>query len=90
MNRTPRLGRLYLHTTFLERRPGMAKRSSEWNTLITAIETAGWAYRPCKRGLYVYPSDRTRRPVTLPGTPGEFRSLCNARAQLRRAGLTGI
>ncbi|MFD5808834.1 hypothetical protein [Rhodococcus aetherivorans] len=68
----------------------MAHRSSEWNALIAAIDEAGWTYRPCKHGLYVYPADRTVRPVTLPGTPGGYRSLCNARAQLRRAGLVGI
>lgn len=68
----------------------MANRSREWNTLLIAIDTAGWTYRPCKHGLYVYPADRTTRPVTLAGTPGGFRSLANARAQLRRAGLVGI
>lgn len=68
----------------------MARRSSEWNTLVSAIENAGWKCRPCKHGLYVYPADRTHRAVTLSGTPGEFRALNNARAQLRRAGLTGI
>lgn len=68
----------------------MAKRSSEWDTLITAIENAGWSSRPCKHGLHVYPADSTLRPVTLPGTPGGCRSLVNARARLRRAGLVGI
>lgn len=68
----------------------MARHSSEWTILIDAIEDAGWTYRPCKHGLYVYPADRTHRPVTVPGTPSEFRSLRNTRAQLRRAGLVGI
>lgn len=68
----------------------MTKRSREWDTVIKAIATAGWSYRPCKHGLYVYPADRALRPVTVAGTPGEFRSLANTRAQLRRAGLSGI
>lgn len=68
----------------------MANRSREWDTVIKAIAAAGWSYRPCKHGLYVYPADRTVRPITVAGSPGEFRSLANTRAQLRRAGLAGI
>lgn len=63
----------------------MARRT-EWRTLFEAIETAGWRYRRCKHGIYVYPSARGVAPVTIPGTPGEFRSLRNTVAALRRAG----
>jgi hypothetical protein len=62
----------------------------ERNYLIDAIIAAGWTHRPCKHGTYVYPSDRSKRPITIPGTPSDWRSMRNALADLRRAGLPGI
>lgn len=62
---------------------------SDWNQLMSAISAAGWTQRPCKHGIYVYPSDKSMRPITIPGTPSDWRSVHNARAVLRRAGLSG-
>ncbi|MDO1481588.1 hypothetical protein [Rhodococcus ruber] len=67
----------------------MARRS-EWKPLLDAVTTSGWTYRRCKHGLYIYPADRTKRPITVPGTPGDHRAVRNARADLRRAGLTRL
>ncbi|OZF42285.1 hypothetical protein CH293_26525 [Rhodococcus sp. 14-2470-1b] len=67
----------------------MAKRN-EWKPLMDAVQAAGWTYRASKHGTYVYPAEPGVRPVTIPGTPGDYRSLRNTRAQLRRAGLTGV
>lgn len=64
----------------------MSQRS-EWNDLAQAVSAAGWKTRRCAHGTLVYPADRKHRPVTMPGTPGEYRSIRNCRAQLRRAGL---
>jgi hypothetical protein len=60
---------------------------NEWGELTKAITNSGWSMRKCRHGLYVYPVDRTRRPVTVPGTPGDYRSFRNARADVRRAAL---
>lgn len=65
-------------------------RRDEWNTLLTAISGAGWSYRTCKHGIYVYPAEKSSRPITLAGTPGDHRSFVNTRAALRRAGLAGV
>lgn len=67
----------------------MARRN-EWKYLLTAAENAGWTYRPCKHGLYVYPPTAGARPIVLGGTPSDHRSFMNTRAALRRAGLNGI
>jgi len=63
-------------------------RRSEWKQLLDAVGAAGWTVRHSKHGLFLYPADTNRRPVTLPGTPGSSRSVKNARADLKRAGLT--
>lgn len=67
----------------------MARRT-EWKVLLKAVEDAGWRYRPCKHGLYVYPPTAGARPITLGGTPSDHRSFVNTRAALRRAGLTHV
>ncbi|OZC59783.1 hypothetical protein CH267_06760 [Rhodococcus sp. 06-621-2] len=64
----------------------MARRN-EWKPLLDAVTAAGWTVRHSKHGLFLYPADPEQRPVTLPGTPGSSRSVKNARADLKRAGL---
>ena len=64
----------------------MSKRS-DWADLLKVVEQAGWAYRTSKHGVFVYPAARAARPITICGTPSDVRSIRNARAMLRRAGL---
>lgn len=65
-------------------------RHREWKDLIEAIDAAGWRKRPCKHGTYVYPPHPNSRPITIPGTPSEYRGPRNIRAALRRAGLPDV
>ncbi|CAN5428895.1 hypothetical protein BH09ACT9_BH09ACT9_02820 [soil metagenome] len=65
-------------------------KGSEWKPLIDAVIESGWQFRNSRHGIYVYPADSSRRPITLAGTPGDVRSVRNARAQLRRAGLINV
>jgi hypothetical protein len=60
---------------------------TEWAELMTTVRDSGWATRKCRHGVFVYPPSRSVRPITIPGTPGEYRSFRNCRAELRRAGL---
>jgi hypothetical protein len=66
-------------------RPGGNGR--EMRRLLAEVERAGWRMRPSKHGFLVYPPQGS--PVTVPGTPGDVRSVRNTAAQLRRAGLIG-
>lgn len=59
----------------------------------TALAAEGWRGEcaPSGRGhLKLYPADRSKRPIPVPGTPSDRRGLKNLRAQLRRAGLEGV
>ncbi|WP_137147397.1 hypothetical protein [Mycolicibacterium sp. CR10] len=67
----------------------MSKRS-DWSLLLKAVENAGWSYRHGKHGIFVYPESSDARPITLAGTPSDVRSIRNARAKLKRAGLVGV
>lgn len=58
---------------------------------ITAIRKAlvnqGWRIDPRKGGHdMAFPPDPTKRPVPLPGTPGEGRAIKNLIAKLRQSG----
>lgn len=51
------------------------------------VEHLGWRYDASGKGhATLYPADKTQRPITVPGTPGDRRSLPNFIAQVRRAG----
>ena len=64
----------------------MSKRS-DWTSVMKAIHDAGWTPRKCHHGMLAYPENRQLRPITIPGTASDVRSIHNCRAQLRRAGL---
>ena len=53
-----------------------------------ALEDQGWRLGPPRRSGHrmAYPSDKTKSPVLLPGTPGGGRWKENLVAQLRRSG----
>lgn len=69
---------------------GRTMARTDWKTLFDAIDAAGWKRRPCKHGVHVFLANHAARPITIPGAPGEFRALQNARAALRRAGLATL
>ena len=54
--------------------------------LTEQVLAQGWTIRSGGKHWILYPADRTQRPITVPGTPGDFRSVKNFRSQLRRAG----
>ncbi len=57
--------------------------------MIAAARDAGWRVNKSRRNSHwkLTPPDADYPPVVLPSSPGDRRSLKNARAQLRRAGL---
>lgn len=57
--------------------------------LIAALREQGWRVEPSKGGHHrAYPPAGKGRPVFLPGTPSDHRSLANTIAQLRQRGFT--
>lgn len=56
--------------------------------IVSVVAASGWKSRRCRHGQFVYPTDKTIPPITIPGTPSDYRSIRNCRAQLRRAGLS--
>lgn len=51
------------------------------------VDKLGWRYRVIGKGHpHLYPADPSRRPIGVPTTPGDHRSLKNFIAQVRRAG----
>ena len=59
--------------------------NTEVRALVTAIVAVGGAVKPCRGHFKVYVDGAL--VTTLPGTPSDARSLKNAIATLRRAGL---
>jgi hypothetical protein len=59
---------------------------SEWKPLFEAVEDAGWRLRHAKHGFLAFPAAGLA-PIALGGTPSDYRSVLNAAAALRRAGL---
>jgi hypothetical protein len=66
----------------------MAKYSkdSRIQELVEQVLAQGWTIRDGGKHWVLYPADRSHRPIPVPGTPSEYRSYNNFRAQLRRAG----
>jgi predicted RNA binding protein YcfA (HicA-like mRNA interferase family) len=51
------------------------------------LEAQGWRVDYHRKGHAIaYPPDRSKRPVTIPGTPSDHRWKKNLIAELRRAG----
>lgn len=67
----------------------MARRG-EWLQLFEAVEAQGWRVRRVAHGWLCHPADRRFKPVRIGGTPSDYRAVRNARAALRRAGLSGV
>ena len=59
---------------------------SEVQKLTEQVLAQGWTIRQGGKHWVLYPADRTQRPITVPGTPGDHRSAKNFRSMLRRAG----
>lgn len=54
--------------------------------IVDRLEAQGWRVVKGKKHLKAYPPDKDKPMVTIPGTPGDQRSLKNLKAQLRRSG----
>lgn len=54
--------------------------------IVKALKAQGWRIEQGSKHLIAYPPDKTKRPITIPGSPGDVRSQRNLVAQLRRAG----
>lgn len=66
----------------------MARESKEVREIIEKLEAQGWRIeRNPKTGYtFAYPPDKTKRPVKLPTSPGQYRWKQNLIAVLRRNG----
>jgi len=61
------------------------KLNKDYQAMLAPFLAAGFTVKPTAgKHLAVY-DPRGRRASVLPGTPGDARSLLNARAELRRA-----
>ena len=54
--------------------------------LIKELERQGWRVERGSKHFIAYSPDTSVRPITIPGTPSDHRSLKNLRAELRRGG----
>ena len=61
-------------------------RNKDMDSLVEACWEQGWWCERGKKYIRVYSPDR-KTAFPIPGTPSDFRSYRNMRAQLRRAGL---
>ena len=59
---------------------------SDWAKIVRECERQGGRIEQTKKGLMIYPADRTQQPVSIHGTPSDQRAIRNAIAQLRRSG----
>lgn len=60
----------------------------EMREICKVIEKAGWRIDYHRKGHAIaYPANKDFSPITIPGTPSDWRAKRNLIAQLRRAGL---
>ncbi len=68
-------------------RPGKELPKDFREVVSHQIDELGWRYDSSRKGHpMLYPADRTQRPIPVPTTPGDARSLRNFVGQVRRAG----
>lgn len=67
-------------------RPSTRKMKAEIRAIVEWAESHGWELQPAKdgNGHWVLKHPERKATVRLPDTPGEYRGLANAKAEIRR------
>lgn len=60
--------------------------ASEWKRILKAAREQGWREEEKKKGLMLYPPDKTKSPVMVHKTPSDHRALANTLAEMKRQG----